>query len=258
MRSPTVVVLGLGQGVGIACARRFAEAKWSVMIVDGDHKNLGRAKDELGELVGYLHEDQTTRLGLKNALSGTLDQYDGVDCVIQIPPISPPGPLSEIKLEPFAAALRASVTSAVLAAQIFAPEMAEELRETGERADKSRYQKSLINILSLSALAGNPGEVEANILQASTLATVKALGLELARDHVRSNAIVAIRPRAEQTEDWLKSRTPLGRSATSDELADAAIYLASPAARFITGQSLVIDGGRSVLNGVYPDTDTAF
>ena len=81
MRAPAIVILGLGKGVGASCARKFAESGWSVMIVEDDQKALARASDDLGDLASYLSENQSTRLGLKNALSGMLEQFDGVDVV---------------------------------------------------------------------------------------------------------------------------------------------------------------------------------
>ncbi|MEL6209118.1 MAG: SDR family oxidoreductase, partial [Pseudomonadota bacterium] len=73
-----------------------------------------------------------------------------------------------------------------------------------------------------------------------------------ASQQIRVNAISAIRPRAEAEEGWDKSRVPLGRAALADEIADAALYLSSRAAAIVTGATLVLDGGRSVLAGRMP------
>lgn len=64
------------------------------------------------------------------------------------------------------------------------------------------------------------------------------------------NAIVAIRPREEKMETWTGKRTPLGRAALADEIADSAAFLASPEAAIITGEVLRLDGGRSGLAGI--------
>ena len=64
------------------------------------------------------------------------------------------------------------------------------------------------------------------------------------------NAVITLRPSDEKAAAWSKRRVPLGRAVLADEVAGAAWFLASAEAAFITGQSLVMDGGRSVLSGV--------
>jgi NAD(P)-dependent dehydrogenase (short-subunit alcohol dehydrogenase family) len=250
MRAPCVVMLGLGQGVGLACARKFAESKWSVMIVDGDQKNLDRAEKDLGEFAHYLHEDQFTRLGLKNALSGTLEQFEGVDVVLNIPPIPAQTALEDMTIELMSSLFQKGAMTSLLAAKVFAAEMKRELAWEDEQLERPQYDKSFITILSRAAVSSDEHELAASVAQGAVFSTVKALSIELAPYKIRSNAMIAIRPRAEDNEPWIKARTPLGRSSRPGELADTAFFLASPEARFITGQGLVLDGGRSYLNGM--------
>ena len=253
MRAPSVVILGLGRGVGIACARRFAEAKWSVVIVDGEQKTLDRAKDDLGDLAHYLHEDQRTRLGLKNALAGTLEQSDGVDLVLHVPPLSDMCPLDDLDIETFSKDLAATATTSLLAAQIFGREMVSEIEAHELNTERPPYPKSFLQILSRAAISSDPGGISQSITQGAVLAVMKSLALEFTGTAIRSNAIVATRPRSEETEPWLRNRTPLGRSAKAREIADAAYFLGSSESSYITGHALVLDGGRSVLNGVLGD-----
>lgn len=252
MRAPCAVLLGLGQGSGLACARRFAEAKWSVMIVDGNQKSLDRAENDLGELCHYLHEDQHTRLGLKNALAGTLEQFNGVDVVISVPPLPENLPLQEMTIEALTALYQKGAMSYLLAAKVFSAEMIRELNWSDEHVERPVHVKSFLTILSRAAVSSDPGGLMSSASQGATLAAVKSLAIDLAPHRIRSNAVISVRPRAEAAEDWLKSRTPLGRSSKPDELADAAFFLASHQAKFITGQGLELDGGRSYLNGVIP------
>ena len=252
MRAPCIVLLGLGRGVGLSCARRFAEAKWSVMVVDGDHKSLARAESDLGDLCQYLHEDQHTRLGLKNALAGTLEQFDGVDVVLSIPPIPEASPLEDITAGDIQTLMQKSVISSLMAARIFSAEMIRELEVEGEQVERRPHDKSFISILSRAAVSSDPGHLMASVTQGAILSATRALAIELAPHRIRSNAVVAVRPRAETLEPWLKERTPLGRSARPLEIADTAYFLASSESRYITGQGIELDGGRSMLNGSLP------
>ena len=250
MRDPVVAILGLGKGAGITCARKFAEFGWSVMIIDGDQKVLDRAEDDLGELVCYLHEDQTTRLGLKNALSGTLEQFDGVDVLLNIPPIMDPVGLDELTLDRVSQDLKATASTALMAAQVFGREMIREIKERDENADRLPYKKSFIQLLSRAAVSVDGGAPLQTVTQGAVLSVMKSLVVEFAPYKIRSNAIVATRPHATETEPWLKQRTPLGRAARASEIAEAAYYLASAEAAYINGHALELDGGRSVLNGL--------
>lgn len=255
MRPPSVVILGVGRGSGLACARRFAGEGWSVTIVDGNHKTLEQARDDLGKSANYLHEDQSTRLGLKNALSGTLEQYDGLDVVLNIPPLPPEIPLEEIDFGQFSKDLEQTVLSAMMAGQIFGSEMIREIKEHEANTEKPPYPKSFLQILSISAALGDVGAPGRFVTQSSVLSVMKALALELAPHSIRSNAVVSVRPISEAADSWVKQRTPLGRSAKAREIADSAFFLASEKSNFMTGQSLRLDGGRSLLNGVIKDID---
>ena len=248
-----MVLLGLGQGVGLACARKFAEAKWSVMIVDGDQKTLDRAEKDLGELSCYLHEDQYTPLGLKNALSGTLEQYDGVDVVINVPPLPEDAELQDLTVERLNALYKKGAMSFLLAAKTFSAEMIREIIWAEEQVERVVHPKSFLSILSRAAIATDHGKLFTSAAQGAVLAAVKALALELSPNGIRSNALISVRPRTEKTEPWLPQRTPLGRSARPPEIAETAYFLSSAHAGYITGQGIEMDGGRGVLNGVLPN-----
>ena len=252
MRAPAIVILGLGKGVGASCARKFAESGWSVMIVEDDQKALARAKDDLGDLASYLSENQSTRLGLKNALSGMLEQFDGVDVVLNIPPLSDPIDMDDLTLERVTQELKQTTTTALMAGQVFGREMVAELRAHEDNAERVPYKKSFIQLLSRAAIAGNPGSALNTVTQGSVLSVMKALALEYAPYKIRSNAIVAVRPHSEETESWLKERTPLKRAARASEIAEAAYYLASSEGAYVNGHALELDGGRGVLNGTMP------
>lgn len=256
MRQPSVVILGLGRGSGLACARRFAEDGWSVTIVDGNHKSLANAQHDLGKLANYLHEDQTTRLGLKNALSGTLEQFDGIDAVLHIPPLPEDSRLEDMDMAQFAKDLEHTALSAMMAGQIFGTEMIREIKEHEANTEKPPYPKSFLQILTMSAALGDPGSPAKYVTQASVLSVMKALALELAPYGIRSNAVVSARPVNEAADGWVKQRTPLGRTAKAREIANTAIFASSAEAGFMTGHSFVLDGGRSLLNGLFRDPDS--
>ncbi|MCA8905560.1 MAG: SDR family oxidoreductase, partial [Hyphomonas sp.] len=116
--------------------------------------------------------------------------------------------------------------------------------------ERQRQKGTATFVLPYSALATMPGRFTESVTQSAVLGVVRAASLELAEAGIRVNAIVAIRPREEKMETWTAKRTPLGRAALADEIADAAAFLASAEAAIITGTVLRLDGGRAGLAGV--------
>jgi 3-oxoacyl-[acyl-carrier protein] reductase len=109
---------------------------------------------------------------------------------------------------------------------------------------------SVINIASVSGLVGNPGQANYSAAKAGLIAMTKALAFEFAQRAVRVNAVVPglietdllrVMPK-EAFAEWLK-QVPMGRTGTCDEAAAAACWLASEEASYITGTTLVVDGG---------------
>ncbi len=244
------VILGLGRDVGAAMARRFSDNGHNVLIADPDRDKVEHALAGLNGDAASHTGDLHTRLGLRNCLAAGLEAFDRVDNVILIPPIPEPDKLTGLNMDDFDRALAKSTRGAVLTLRIFAEHFAGEEDIPGAAVERARQKGSVTFVLNLAAHLANPGFFTQGIAQHAMLGVMRVGAVELAQAGVRCNAVVAIRPRAEEDEPWLRSRTPLKRAATADEIADAAIYLASPESAIITGQTLVLDGGRSILGGV--------
>ncbi|MFO0760990.1 MAG: glucose 1-dehydrogenase [Byssovorax sp.] len=119
-----------------------------------------------------------------------------------------------------------------------------------------RAPGSIINITSIMALSAAPLQGIYGMTKAAVISMTKTMAMELAPSGIRVNAIapglVDTRFAAAITGnkdimDREMARTPIGRYAQPDEIAGAALYLASDAASFVTGHTLVVDGGRSIV-----------
>ena len=250
MRQPVVVILGLGRGVGKACARTFCEQKWSVLVADPDGARIEKARGELPDDVELLHENVFTKLGMHNCLAAAREAFDGVDFVLIIPPVPAPSNLMDVDMDTVSAALKESVQTSILAAQIFAPAMQAQRESERDNGSDRICSRGFLQILAYSAVSSDPDRGTETVAQGAALTAMKALSLDLAPQKLRFNSLVALRPRAEDEESWLKSRTPMKRAALADEIAETATFLAGPSSGIITGQSIVLDGGRSMLNGI--------
>ena len=250
MGKPVTAILGLGRDVGAATARRYAEVGHDIVIADPDPAKIELALDSLNGKAASHHGDLYTRLGLRNCLAAALEAYGRIDNVVIIPPMPEPDDLVGLNMDKFDKALARSTRGAVLSLRIFSEQFIGQEYLPGAAIERVQQKGTITFVLSLGAMLTNPGHFTEAVTQHAMLGVMRAGAIELAEAQVRCNAVVALRPRAEDDEPWVRSRTPLKRAATADEIADATIYLASPAAAIITGETLVLDGGRQALGGV--------
>ncbi|MEL6323465.1 MAG: SDR family oxidoreductase [Pseudomonadota bacterium] len=250
MGAPVTLILGLGRDVGLACARRCQSDGHRLVVASPDEVALGRAQEHLGDDVAYHHGDLQSKLGLRNVLTAAIEAYGRHDNVMFTPPLPDPVPLAEFELGGFDKAMGSGARAAALLLTLFASAIKDQspLEEIGP--DRKRQAATVTFILSLTSRLSSPGQFMEAVSQGAIENIVRAGAIELAEQHIRVNAISALRPRAEAAEAWLKERTPAARAATSAEIADAAAFLASPHSAIITGETLYLDGGRRHLNGL--------
>ncbi|MEL7454827.1 MAG: SDR family oxidoreductase, partial [Pseudomonadota bacterium] len=153
-------------------------------------------------------------------------------------------------LQAFDQYMQSSLRSVVLSLHLFADALTDQDPLPGDGLERRQQSGTVTTILSLAGQLSNPGMFTSSVAQSAILGAVRAGAVEVAAQGVRVNAITAIRPREEATENWLKQRTPLKRAALADEIAEAAAYLASPRSAIVTGETLTLDGGRRQLGGV--------
>lgn len=255
MEKSITVIIGLGQTVGDALARRFLDAGHDVLAVDPDQALLTELRKSVGEKIELHHGPIHTKLGLRNALSAALERFDRVDNVICIPSLPEPDALLSLNMETFEGELAKSVRGAVQTLRVFSAQMVEQYEDPSNAADRSRQNGSFSFILSLGAAMSQPGWFSESVMQQAIHGVVKASALELADVDIRVNAVISLRPRAEGREPWLKDRTPSGRPALAEEIAETAYFLANPASAIITGEAIVLDGGRRQLSGLIVHTE---
>lgn len=253
MGIPVTAILGLGREVGDAVARRFSETGHHVIAADPNAERLATAKNAVPDDVIFHHGEIYTRLGLRNAFTAALEGFGRIDNAVIIPEIEEADTVFDFAKDKFDKAMAKSTRGAALALQVFAERIAlqDDLPSVG--VERLRQKGTVTFVLSYSAIASMPGRFTESVSQGAVLSVMRAGAIELADRSIRVNAIVAIRPREDKTDSWTASRTPLGRTAQGDEIADACRFLASPEAAFITGEALKLDGGRSRLAGVIED-----
>ncbi len=255
MEKPVTIIIGLGQTIGDAIARRFVDDHQAVLAVDPDQHLLDELQKTSGDKVTLHHGAIHTRLGLRNALAVSLETHGRVDNVVCIPAIPEPDTLFDLSTDDFDTLMSHTVGAAVQTLQAFSSAFADQRTDPSNAADRARQAGTFTFVLSLNALMSQPGWFAESVTQHAVLGVVKAAALELSEMNIRVNAIVALRPRAEGREPWLKVRTPAERPALAEEIAETALFLADPASAIITGEMIVLDGGRRRLSGLINHDD---
>ncbi|OYW88486.1 MAG: hypothetical protein B7X53_14935 [Hyphomonas sp. 34-62-18] len=250
MAQPVTLVLGLGRETGEAIARRFEDEGHRVLAADPSLERIEAARDSLDETIQFYHGDLSTKLGLRNAVTAAVEAYGRIDNAVVVPPYEEPDSLLDFTQEKFEKALGRTARGAALALRVIAEHLLdqEDLPETG--VERKRQKGAITFILRYAAVSSMPGRFTDTVSQAAIQGVMRAGALELAQHNIRVNAIVSLRPSEERATPWSLGRVPLGRAVLADEIAAAAYFMASAETAFLTGQSLILDGGRSTLSGV--------
>lgn len=259
----TAIVTGAANGVGLAIARHFVNQGARVMFADMDEKRLvdevGKAGDTEAEdgAPRYFAGDLREKLTVANLLSATLDAFDRIDILVNASrqvqlsdPLNPDDDAVEMLLgQNLLTSLR--LTQSVARRMIL--QAKEDGREDGPVG-------SIINLSSIAARRLQPELLAYSVSSAALDQMTRAMALALAPYRIRVNAVAfgsvmsaslkgALKEHQAFRDDIIEN-TPLARIASAAEVAEAAQFLASDGSRFMTGQIMTIDGGRSLVDAV--------
>ena len=237
------LITGSGQGIGFRLARGLAEAGAAIVLNDIDPSRLERAVAEL-RAAGASAEGVLFNVSHPAEVQPALAQIERtggpIDVLFNNAGIHRYSPLAEMKLAQWQEVIDVNLTGAFVVAQAVASGM------IARRAGK------IINICSLMSEGARPTTGNYSAAKGGLKMLTKAMTVEWGRHNVQVNGIGPgyilsdlTRHLAENPEfdAWVKGRTPAGRWGTPDDLVGAAVFLASPAADFINGQILYVDGG---------------
>ncbi len=237
---------GASRGIGRAIAHAFAEAGASVAITARGPEQLELVAEELrasGARAIALPADVTDEGQVRALVDRTVEALGTVDILVNNAGAAPfIAPFAETRPDGFEKYFRANFTSAVLCTRAVAPIL----------LDKGAG--CVLNIASVAGFIATPGESYYGSAKAALIHLTRTIAHEWATSNVRVNAIApgwidtpmnqAFRVSPELNRGVLSS-IPLGRWGEPEDVAAAALYLCSPAASFVTGTVLVVDGGQT-------------
>ena len=242
------LVTGAAQGTGEACARRFTHDDAFVVLADIDDERGQALATELGAT--YVHCDVGDKAQVDACMAQVLQQHGRVDILVNNAGIFKAADFLEVSEEDFDAVLRVNLKGAFLMGQAAAREMA--------RAGSG----SIVNMSSVNGVLAIPTIASYNVSKGGINQLTRVMALALADKGIRVNAVapgtIATELAAksvltsEEARARIMSRTPLRRLGTPAEVADAVAWLVSDAASYVTGEIVVVDGGRMTLNYTVP------
>lgn len=248
------IVTGGAQGIGEACIRRFAREQARVVIADIDDARGAALARELGGL--YVHCDVGEKGQVDALVAQTIAAHGRIDVLVNNAGIFRAADFLEVTEADFDAVLRINLKGSFLVGQAVAREMAKAEARPGVGGSASRG--SIVNMSSVNSVLTIPTIASYNVSKGGINQLTRVMALALADTGIRVNAVAPgtiatdLAAKAVLTSDEAKarimSRTPMKRLGEPSEIADTVAYLASDAASYITGEIVMVDGGRMTLN----------
>ncbi len=236
------IVTGASRGIGRAIALSLAAAGAAILV--NYQSNAQGAADVVALIEGMggralaVGADVCVPAEVAELVTAALGQWGRLDMLINNAGITRDAPFARMRDEDWQRVIEIDLTSAFVCTQAVVPTM-----------QAAQYGR-IINIASLAGLTGNVGQVNYAAAKAGLLAFTKDTARELAPLGITVNAVAPgyietemvelISPRQRQ---WALNAIPLGRFGRPEEVAVAVRFLASPESSYITGHTLVVDGG---------------
>jgi NAD(P)-dependent dehydrogenase (short-subunit alcohol dehydrogenase family) len=238
------IITGGASGIGFAIAKKFVQNNIQTLLVGRDKAKLKQACNVLGKLSGHFVCDLTQLQDIPEMVQKIIDEYGKIDILVNNAGMHLKKSFSEVTDEEYQKVILTNQTSAFSLTRAVAGFMLEQ--EEG----------CVLNISSMASIYGLPDVIAYTASKSAIEGMTRAMAVELSPLGIRVNCIapgfirtnmssVALDKDPERKKKVL-SRTPMGRLGKPEEVADAALFLVSDAASFITGVVLPVDGGNSI------------
>lgn len=239
------IVTGAAQGIGKGIAQRLADDGASVVVADLNGEAASATAEEIGNNSIGVTVDITDRAAVDAMVKKAVDKYGRIDVLVNNAGWDKIGPFLEIEPEVWDRIININLYGSLHCSQAVARQMVEQGRGT------------IINIGSDAARVGSSGEAVYSACKGGMVSFTKTLARELARHGITANAVcpgpsdtplfAQISEENPKLRAALEKAIPLRRLAQPHDLANAVAFFASPDASYITGQTLSVSGGLTMI-----------
>ena len=236
------IITGGGSGIGKAIAQAFVREGAKVVIAGRDTKKLDRAAAEIGGECLAVSADVSSANDVQKLVSAAMETFKRIDILVNNAAMLLPGTAESISEEDFDQTFNINVRGLWLLSRAVLPHM----RATGGG--------SIINIGSVLSLLGARNRVAYSASKGAVMAMTKAMALDHAAENIRVNCIAPGIVATEMVEKFntdeaarrqREAMHPMGRFGQPEEVANAAVFLASDESGWTTGSVITVDGGYS-------------
>lgn len=244
LENKVAVVTGAASGFGEGIARRFAEEGARVVVADLNGAGAEAVARSIGEGAVAFTGDVTRRADVEAMIATATKTFGGIDILVNNAGATHRnGPMLDVTEEAFDRIFAVNVKSIFLSTRVVVPLMTR--------------GGVIINTASTAGLRPRPGLTWYNASKGAVITATKSMAVELAPKRIRVNCLCPVAGETAMLADFMGEDTPemrakfvasvpLGRLSTPRDIANAALYLASDEAAFITGVALEVDGGRCI------------
>ena len=244
IKNKVAIDTGGGSGLGLAIAEKFVANGIQTIIAGRDKEKLATAKQKLGELCHAIRCDLSDLSSIPAFVQGVIEQFGQIDILVNNAGINMKKEFTEVTDQDFQQIILTNLTSVFVMSREVVKHMLQ--RQSG----------SIINISSMAAQYGLPKVIAYSASKTAIDGMTRAMAVELSPKGIRVNAIAPGFIYSEMTAKALDSdperkakvfgRTPMGIMGQPTDIGEAAYFLASDAAKYITGVVLPVDGGNSI------------
>lgn len=239
------IITGGGSGIGLATAEKFVQASIHTIIIGRDKQKLSEAAQHLGPLCETIACDLSELSTIPDLVDDIFQRHGRIDILVNNAGINLKKEFTEVSDIEFQQILLTNVTAAFSLS-----------REVVKAMLAHNKQCSIINISSMASQYGLPKVIAYTASKAAIEGMTRAMAVELSPQGIRVNCIapgfIATNMSAKalnndpERKQKVMSRTPMGFLGNPADIGDAALFLSSDAAQYITGVILPVDGGNSI------------
>lgn len=241
LKNKVAIVTGANSGLGKEIAKKFLENSAMVVFSDIEDSNIKKIVEENSKQAIFVKCDVSKSEEIKKLINETLDKFKKLDIMVNNAGIGPSTPLVDISDEEWKKVIDINLSGVFYG-----------IREAAKYMLKNKVEGSIINMSSILGEVGFAKTVPYCASKGGVSQLTKATAVELAKNKIRVNAIAPGFIKTEMTKkslrnplinSVLKAKTPMGYIGEPEDIANAALYLASDESKYTTGSIIFVDGG---------------